>query len=729
MNKNNHSFGIERNCRILVVDDNRAIHDDFRKILCPGQGEESALEDAAALLFDEPSFSPKRVAFEIDSAYQGPEALAMVGQAMQEGRPYALAFLDVRMPPGWDGVETAIRIWEMCPDLQIVICTAYSDYSWDEMAAKLGNFDQLVILKKPFDTVEVLQLASALTEKWRLHQEVKLKLDTLEKLVQERTRVLQTTNEKLQVESIERQRAAEVLREQAMLLNLASDAIFVRNLEGSIQFWNKGAERLYGWTAAEAVGNQMHHLFPKEDKDALAAAEKILFEKGEWTGELFKRTKEGKEVVVGSRWTLLRDESGSPRSVLAINTDVTEKKKLEAQFLRAQRMEGIGTLAAGMAHDLNNILAPMLISTGTMRLELAPHEREAAISRVEISIKRAAEIIRQVLTFGRGVSGERVAVNPSEVMDEVSKIISQTFPKDITIAVDASTDLWPIIGDKTQIHQVLLNLCINARDAMPRGGMLSLLGRNFNVAKDYAALHPALQAGSYVMLQVTDTGEGISAANVEKIFDPFFTTKSVGKGTGLGLSTVLGIVKSHNGLVSVNSELNKGTTFEVLLPASPVVAKWSAPGSSGPLPHGQGETILIVDDETAIVSATREMLEKHGYQVEVAGNGREALAIFATNHRSIKLVLTDIMMPVMGGVELIRKLKEIDPRARIIASSGLGLNLAGNFQIAELEDLGVRTFLSKPYSAEKLLFVLKGALEGKPKLLKEEEHILSVTQP
>ena len=682
--------GIERNLRILVVDDTRAIHEDFRKVLCATRTGGSSLEEAAAALFDAPAVARKRLDFEIDSAYQGQEALDLVKQAVGQGRPYAMAFVDVRMPPGFDGVETAIRLWEICPDLQIVICTAYSDYSWDEMAVKLGNSDQLVVLKKPFDAVEVLQLANALTEKWRLHQEVKLKMDHLEKLVQERTQILWKTNEKLQAEIIERQRVAESLREQATLLDLAHDAIFVRNLQGNIQFWNKGAEQLYGWTAAEAVGNPAQELFSLDNPAPFAAAEKILFEKGEWSGELPKHTREGKEVIVDSRWTLLRNEAGSPRSVLMIDTDVTDQKKLEIQFLRAQRMEGIGTLATGMAHDLNNILAPILISAGIMRMELPPQDRDAAITRIEASIKRAAEIIRQVLTFGRGVSGERVAVNPVELMEEVTKIIGQTFPKDISVKMDAGADadLWPLIGDKTQIHQVLLNLCINARDAMPKGGALTLVVRNFTVAEDYAVLHAPLRAGPYVMLQVTDTGEGISPANIEKIFDPFFTTKAQGKGTGLGLSTVLGIVKSHHGLVTVDTELNKGTTFQVLLPASPVVAKRSAPGNSTPLPKGKGETILIVDDEAAIVSATRKMLEMHGYRVETASNGREALTIFTRNDHAVELVLTDIMMPVMDGMALIQVLKKIDPQVKNYRFERLGPGFGRSFAGRGRESIG-----------------------------------------
>ena len=683
----------ERNLRILVIDDNRAIHDDFRKILCADRLRGDSLDDTEIMLFNKPVAAAKQLAFEIDSAFQGREGVALARQAAENGRPYAMAFVDVRMPPGWDGVETTARIWEVCPDLQIVICTAYSDYSWDEMSGRLSNSDQLVILKKPFDTVEVLQLANALTEKWRLQQEVRMKLEHLENLVQDRTKVLQETNTSLQTEIVERKRAADALREseeryellfrgnplpmwvidldslsylavnetavrnygysveeflsmtvrdirapeelstiprhleetqnspsncfvtrhrkkdgsvidvevicqtitfdgretklalanditrrkqaedrihqQAMLLDLAHDAIFVRDLEGRIQFWNKGAEGLYGWTAAEAVGVTIAKLFPRKDMDtsSFEAAEKAVLEKGEWSGELRNHTKAGQEVIADSRWTLLRNDAGTARSVLVINTDITEKKKLEAQFLRSQRMEGIGTLATGMAHDLNNILAPILMSAGTLRWELTPEDRELAITRIEMSVKRGAEIIQQVLTFGRGVTGERVAINPVALMMEMTQIIGQTFSKDISIELDARNEVWPIIGDKTQIHQVLLNLCINARDAMARGGKLSLSAANIVVDEHYPVLHTPARSGSFVLLSVSDTGCGIPRENMERIFDPFFTTKEFGKGTGLGLSTVLGIVKSHQGLVAVDSELNRGTTFKILLPA------------------------------------------------------------------------------------------------------------------------------------------------------------------
>jgi PAS domain S-box-containing protein len=832
---------IERNLRILVIDDNRAIHDDFRKILCANTARGDALEQAENILFDgveETAKVSKRLSFEIDSAFQGQEGLAKVEQALQAGRPFAMAFVDVRMPPGWDGVETAARIWEICPDMQVVICTAYSDYSWDEMAAKLKNSDRLVILKKPFDTVEVLQLANALTEKWRLHQESRMKLDHLEALVQERTKVLQETNSKLQDEITERRRAAEALREseeryqmlfrgnplpmwvvdmktlailavnetavnaygysvqeflamtvkdlrlpeevpmlarhlegitsgtehsfttrhrkkngsvidvettvrtinfngreaalsvinditarksaedrireQAALLNLAHDAIFVKDWEGHIKFWNKGAEGLYGWTAAETAGKTVIDIFPADEPGALEKAERGLVQTGEWNGELHRQTRDGRKVIVSSRWTMLRDEKGNPKSVLVIEADITERKKLETQFLRAQRMEGIGTLATGMAHDLNNILAPILISAGTMRWGLSLEEREEAIKHIEAGVKRGAEVIRQVLTFGRGVEGERVPVGPAEMLKEALNIMNQTFPKDITIQLQAEPDLWPIVGDKTQIHQVLLNLCINARDAMPHGGRLGLAARNIMVDENFHTLHAPGRPGPYVIFEVSDTGCGIAPADLERIFDPFFTTKEFGKGTGLGLSTVLGIVKSHQGMISVDSVLKKGTTFKVLFPVSAEAVKTIVPVNAVPLPQAHGETILVVDDEVNIISANRRMLMRHGYKVLEAGNGQEALEMFKTRPEQIDLVVTDIMMPGMDGMGLIRALRSSFPAVKIIASSGLGSGLGNNShgpdRAAELKSLGVNVFLAKPYSTERLLRMIHKTL-------------------
>jgi CheY-like chemotaxis protein len=321
--------------------------------------------------------------------------------------------------------------------------------------------------------------------------------------------------------------------------------------------------------------------------------------------------------------------------------------------------------------------------------------------------------VQQVLTFGRGVSGERVAIQPAEVLEEVAKIIGQTFPKNIELTVDTQPGLWPVMGDKTQIHQVLLNLCINARDAMPQGGGLCLEAQNIQVDEHYvqtAQVDEQIRPGPYVLMQVADTGEGIPPGNLEKIFDPFFTTKELGKGTGLGLSTVLGIVKSHQGFVTVESEINRGTTFKVWLPAAPAAVNGSAREISESVPRGHGEVILIVDDEANILSASRRILAQHGYKPMWANSGAEALSIFRRNGPGIDLVLTDIMMPGMDGVALITALRGLAPALKIIASSGLGSDWGGDFRPVELEPLGIEAFLSKPYTAEKLLTAFRDAL-------------------
>jgi len=323
---------------------------------------------------------------------------------------------------------------------------------------------------------------------------------------------------------------------------------------------------------------------------------------------------------------------------------------------------------------------------------LKPEDREDAIKHIEAGVKRGAEVIRQVLTFGRGVDGDRVAVSPAEMLNEIANIISQTFPKNIEVTRQTASDLWPIIGDKTQIHQVLLNLCINARDAMPAGGHLSLSAGNMIVDAQFPVLHAPAQPGPYVAFQVTDNGGGIAASDLERIFDPFFTTKDFGKGTGLGLSTVLGIVKSHHGLISVESKLKQGTTFKVLFPISAEAVQKIIPQNSPPAPRGQGEAILLVDDEVNIVTSNRRMLEKHGYSVLVANDGRQALEVLKGHNPPISLVVTDIMMPGMDGMGLIRALKSVHPNVCIIASSGLGSGLGrgatGEAHASELESLG-----------------------------------------
>jgi two-component system cell cycle sensor histidine kinase/response regulator CckA len=508
-----------------------------------------------------------------------------------------------------------------------------------------------------------------------------------------------------------RRRSEEKITEQAALLDLAQDAIVVCNLAGRIQFWSKGAERLYGWSAGETSGREINELLHHEAA-SFQTAQKVVLDKGDWNGELQRQTKDGRTIIVHSRWTLLRDAQGNPKSFLSIDTDITDKKHLEAQFLRTQRIESVGRLASGIAHDLNNILAPIMISVPMFRLGLPPDEFEKILTTVEASAQRGADVIKQLLTYARGIEGNRAVLQLKPLLHEMSRMIQQTFPKNITFSSTAAPDLWPLVGDATQLHQVLMNLCVNARDAMPLGGALSVSAENFDLDENYVSMSPDATVGPHMVIRVTDTGKGIPPEIMEKIFDPFFSTKDPGKGSGLGLSTVLGIVRSHGAFLRVRSALGKGSTFEIYLPAAPDAEAQASPTARGPQPRGQGELILVVDDEASICEMTKRTLERNGYKVLTAADGVEALALYAQHPGIIDLVLTDIIMPILDGVVLVRALKKLDPCVKVIASSGISSSGGRLERAAELEALEVRAFLSKPYTAEKMLRLFEEMLHG-----------------
>lgn len=503
-------------------------------------------------------------------------------------------------------------------------------------------------------------------------------------------------------------------REQARLLDLAQDAIMVRDMEDRIEFWNHGAEKLYGWTAAEAQGKDASAFLYRDESAAAAATLASLLENGKWTGECKHICKNGGHVIVRSRWTLVRDDLGAPKSILIINTDITEQKKIEEQFLRAQRLESIGTLASGVAHDLNNILAPILMGAAVLRRTEMPEADELILSTIETCAQRGADIVKQVLTFARGAEGARLLLQPAHLIADVIRIAEGTFPKTIGVRTKHLQSLWPIEGDPTQLHQVLLNLSVNSRDAMPAGGVLTISAMNFLVDEHYASMTPGAKAGPHILFEVNDTGMGIPREIIDQIFDPFFTTKELGRGTGLGLSTVIGIVKSHGGFVSVESEIGRGTTFKVYLPAL-ISAQETLKGSEpAAVSRANGELLLIVDDEKLILQVARELLEGHGYQVATAEDAAEALAIFAVRKDEIKLVLTDLAMPLMDGIALIRTLKRMKPDVCVIASTGQGSPEQGAHVLLGLD---VRVCLTKPYNKEMLLTTLHDALSPQPNKL------------
>jgi two-component system cell cycle sensor histidine kinase/response regulator CckA len=498
----------------------------------------------------------------------------------------------------------------------------------------------------------------------------------------------------------------EQLREQAALLDHAQDAIIVRDLEGRVLYWNKSAERISGWSANEALGKDICELLYKDNLSHYAAAMGALTEKGEWVGELRQRTKDGGEIIAECHWTLVPGDTGKPVSVFAINTDITEKKKLEAQFLRAQRMESVGTLASGIAHNLGNLLSPILLSVQLLKRKFTDEESQHMLAILQINAERAGEMIRQVLEFARGIQGERIELQPTHVMKEVASILESTLPKSIDVGVSISGDLLPVVGDANQLHQVLMNLCINARDAMPEGGSLTIGGENTYIDENYARMQLEAKPGQYVVISVADTGVGIPADVLGRIFEPFFTTKELGKGTGLGLPSIRAIVKGHDGFINVYSEVGKGTEFRIYIPAATTPEAKSVEGGQPAVPVGHGELILVVDDELPILEVARKTLEENGYKVLIASDGAEGLAQYAEHRKEVDAVLIDMVMPYLDGAATIRALRKLNPDVKIIASSGL----AANDKLFEDADVGVRTFLSKPYSAEKLLRALSEIL-------------------
>lgn len=467
---------------------------------------------------------------------------------------------------------------------------------------------------------------------------------------------------------------------------------------------NQAAVRNYGWTSDEFRALTLGDIYPVEDVrrflDYLNLSEDERAQAIQWR----HRRKDGSVIDVEVLSHALTFEGRKARLMIA--TDVTDKKRVEAALLRSQRLESLGTLAGGIAHDLNNILSPLSVSTYLLRPQVADERGQKTLDTMDEVIERGTLLVRQVLSFARGAEGERVSIDPRKVLDEVADILTETFPRSIRIHCNLSASAR-VLADSTQLHQVIMNLCVNARDAMPAGGDLEITTSIVELDETYTQ---ALTEGhgKFIVIGVRDTGSGIDPKLVDKIFDPFFTTKEPGKGTGLGLSTSLGIVRSHGGFISVYSEPGRGTLFNVYLPVLDAKYETGEHDISVKPPSGNGELIMLVDDEEPIRRITRGMLEASNYRVITASNGREACDIFRERGEEINLVLTDMMMPVMDGADMIRDLKLLNPQLPVIASSGLAE--AGREEQALR--LGAQRFMAKPYTAVRLLWAVHDLLEN-----------------
>lgn len=500
-------------------------------------------------------------------------------------------------------------------------------------------------------------------------------------------------------------RAEYELKNQTLLLDNARDAIVLRDLDGYIRFWNEGARRLYGWSREEAVGRLMSELISTSADASRPAADALVFACGEWQGELHQQTKAGAQIVVDSRCSLIPSAYSEPPMLLIINTDITERKLLERQLLHAQRLESLGTLAGGIAHDLNNILMPILMGCEYLRRAGVPPPGEETVDRISRSARRGAEIIRQLLTFARGRRVDSEMTNPGRLVAELERMLRETIPPSIEIETAVDPNIWSIACDPTQVLQVLLNLAVNARDAMPDGGILGIRAENVEVDAQYANMNPGASPGMYVLLSVSDTGTGIAPEEIERIFDPFFTTKELGAGTGLGLATVRSIVKNHGGFLNVYSEPG-ATVFKVCLPALYETAPQEDETVPPPVIPGNGELILVIDDELAILDVTAATLESFGYRVLTAADGSEGIALYAQNP-DVAVVITDMLMPVLDGPTTIRALRRLNPNVRVLGMSGFtGQRYVNQTTSGPMPDL----MLQKPFRASDLLNAIRAVL-------------------
>jgi two-component system cell cycle sensor histidine kinase/response regulator CckA len=886
------SFSIECNRRILVIDDNQAIHLDLQKAISGGKSIRAEVDQAAASLFDElDGVAVATAVFEIESAFQGQEGLVLVQQAVAEGHPFALAFVDVRMPPGWDGIETIERLWEADPDLQVVICTAYSDYSWNEITKRLGETDQLLILKKPFDNVEVRQMASALTAKWDLQQATRRATVDLERLVRDKTADLQLMNARLREKIVEHVQFEDVLcraqERTKAIFEAALDGIITIDGKGIIVAFNPAAERIFGFTKAEVVGKEMAPLiippnirgdhqsgmahfaatgegailgkrievsamrkdgsvFPVElaivpvhqlgatmftgyihDITDRKQAEEVLAERlkllaltadvgdtvnhTENLSRILQRCAElmvqHLDVALARVWTLnparnileLQASAGMdtqldgpggrvPVGELKIGRIAQERKSYitnqvigdprvvdqdwakengmiafagyplmiedrligvmamfskralseavvtametvanglalgiqrkqadqalratQEQLLQSQKMEAVGQLAGGVAHDFNNLLT-IIKSYCEIILDsmdsTTPFREE--VKQIRDAGDRAAALTRQLLAFSRKQILEPRLVDVNILLAELKKMLDRLLGDDIELAIHPGNYVGQILVDPGQIEQVIINLAVNARDAMPQGGTLTIETNSIALASGDKRLEADIAPGNYTMITVTDTGCGIENGILARIFEPFFTTKGIGKGTGLGLATVHGIIRQSGGQVTVSSELGVGTVFQIYLPQQSVQKQSASPEVAAARSLRGSETILLVEDEPVLRNLATRILRAKGYTVLAAEHAAAAISLFEEHHGNIDLLLTDVVMSKMSGLQVAEELTTRQPNLRVLFMSGY----TDDAVIRHGVRLSEMAFLQKPFTPEGLTAKIRDVLDA-----------------
>jgi two-component system, cell cycle sensor histidine kinase and response regulator CckA len=678
--------------RILCVDDSADLHELYEKIFVSDEAEARR----SARMGGESSSAPLP-AFKMDSAHQGQQALEMVIQSKKEGRPYAVAFVDMRMPPGWDGIETIEEIWRVDPAVEVVICTAFIDFSADDMVRRLRRTDQLLLLKKPFDNIEVRLLAFALAEKWRLSREAESYFDNLEGLIKERTGQLE--------QSIAQIKASE--KQYRLLFDSNPTPIYTYDQE-SLAFLavNDAAVAHYGYSKDEFQRMTLRDIaLPEELPVFLDKMSK--WQPGEHRIGIWRhRTKGGRLTEM----EITAHPLGAQKQWLCLAFDVTERLNLEAQLRQAQKMESVGQLAGGIAHDFNNLLTVINGHVGLITIsEKFGAKASESLKEISEAGKRASALTRQLMTFSRKQEIVPQPVDLNSIVNNVTKMLRRILGEDVALQVDFAPNLPLIKADVGQVEQVLLNLAVNSRDAMPRGGELKIGTVGVTINAEVARQNPEATPGEFVRLVFSDSGCGIAQENLGRIFEPFFTTKEVERGTGLGLATVYGIVKQHRGWIEVTSRVGEGTTFFIYFPAS--AEKSGAVGLTAGEAKVMGgtETILLVEDEAPLLKLMHHILESYGYKVLESSNGKSALAVWEQHKAKIDLLLTDLILPDgMAGPELAKILQAAKPSLKVIFASGYDYE-----RVAKEFPAGERVnFVQKPFHARKLAEVVYECLNS-----------------
>ncbi len=676
-----------KNRQILVIDDDLEIWKTYEAILAPWDAAaESSLGQIVHLLSpDKDMRSEPRLDFQLRFAASGEEGFRLAREARAANRPFAVAFIDIRMPPGWDGMETAVRIRAIDPHMEIVIVTAFSDRSRGEIVQTVGAPDKLLFLRKPFDPEEITQMALSLTEKWN--------------------------TEKALRDSEARFRA---------LVETTSDWVWEMDIKGFFTYCSPVCEMIYGFRPEELSFRCLFDVLMPPDEAARfrRTFDQCVRQALPFLGvERRSIAKDGTTVHIEASGTPVLSEDGRVIGFRGIDRDITERKKaeqeklrVEEQYRQSQKMEALGTLAGGIAHDLNNVLTPIMGNAQLCLLTIAPENPlYSKLQNIVKSTEKAARLLRQILAFSRKQVMARKPLNLNTLINDFGKMLRRLIREDIALELDLADDLGNVNVDAGQIEQLIMNLVVNARDAVAEGGKILIRTRNTKVGAEqlFDVDHKPL-AGNYVVMSVIDNGIGIDPQNMARIFDPFFTTKPAGKGTGLGLSTVYGIVKQHDGHILIDTGPDRGANFQIFLRHCEDATRDDRELANLLPVQGGNETILVAEDNPEVRQMVVSILEHYGYRVFSAASGSEALQIFYAPPHAIDLVVSDIVMPGVGGRTLADTIRKEHPYLPIIFMSGYPADV-------NLDDLGGKAtfrYLQKPFNPQEIAEAVRGLLDS-----------------